>query len=115
MLLKLLCVTVLTANGIVLHFLSFPVLAGSGPLTLREGMFLASAGALSSSHWMLAAFIGVARPLGRVPIDTLLVCFVSICVFTILIGLARTPQVRRRLTNWRLAHEISRLPGRSVA
>ncbi|MGH1358107.1 MAG: hypothetical protein ACRBC3_05035 [Burkholderiaceae bacterium] len=102
LLLKLLCVVVLTINGLFLHYLSFPVLVRSGPLGAGNSMLLAITGGLSTSHWLIAAFVGVAKPLGQLPFDLLLKAYLVIVGATIVIALASTPVVRHRVTGWRL-------------
>ena len=72
LLLKLACVVTLTVNGAVLHYLSFPILMRSrSDLACRESALLVVTGALSTSHWMLAAFVGMSAPLGRLPFSLL--------------------------------------------
>ena len=72
LLIKLMCVSTLTLNGIVLHHISFPVLTGNtSRMTTGELILLVTTGALSTSHWMLAAFVGMSKPLGRLPFATL--------------------------------------------
>lgn len=109
LLLKLMCVVVLTANGMVLHRISFPVLTKAGPLSTWESMFLASTGALSTSHWLMAAFIGIARPLGRIPIESLAMFYGVICLATLLVSLMCSPTIRRRLMDWQLAQALRQL------
>jgi hypothetical protein len=71
--LKLACVITLTLNGIVLHHICFPVMTReNSSLSLKDSAVLATTGALSTSHWMLAAFVGMSKPLGRLPLETLL-------------------------------------------
>ena len=73
LLFKLICVGVLTVNGLVLHHVSFPLLVREGSsLNSLNTLLLVITGALSTSHWLLAAFIGLAKPLGRLPLDVLL-------------------------------------------
>ena len=100
LLFKLLTVVVLTINGIVLHKISFPVIFSNRPLRLRESMLLAVTGSLSTSHWLLAAFVGVAKPLGRIPLDSLLIFYSFYCSMTILIALMFIPSLRQRLNDW---------------
>lgn len=70
--LKLLCVCALTINGLVLHRISFPVLtSNSDQISVGESVLLVITGALSTSHWLLAAFIGMSKPLARLPAQTL--------------------------------------------
>ncbi|ASJ73714.1 hypothetical protein [Granulosicoccus antarcticus] len=40
-------------------------------LAAGESVLLVTTGALSTSHWMLAAFVGMSKPLGRLPFATL--------------------------------------------
>lgn len=76
LLLKLLCVVTLTINGMVLHHLSFPLLMrDSDSITAGESVLLVTTGALSTSHWMLGAFVGLSQPLGRLPIHTLVAAY----------------------------------------
>lgn len=72
LLIKLMCVTTLTFNGMVLHHVSFPVLTReTDRMSPGESVLLVTTGALSTSHWMLAAFVGMSKPLGRLPFATL--------------------------------------------
>lgn len=81
LLLKLACVATLTVNGVVLHHVSFPVLMRSpADIASRECALLVVTGALSTSHWMLAAFVGMSAPLGRLPISLL---FSAYCCFVL--------------------------------
>ena len=109
LLLKLMCVVVLTANGMVLHHISFPVLIKAGPLSTWESIFLACTGALSTSHWLMAAFIGIARPLGRIPIESLATFYGAICLATLLVSLMCSATIRRRLLDWQLSQALRQL------
>ena len=60
---KLLCVVVLTLNGVLLRLWCFPRLVSQRPLARVEAMALMSCGAVSSASWMMAAFFGIARPM----------------------------------------------------
>lgn len=105
--LKLLSVTVLTLNGALLHNLAFPILMSNEPLNLRASMLLAVTGSLSTLHWLLAAFIGVSKPLGKLPLDLLLVSYAMLCVMTILGSLVCVGLVRRHIMHWRNAANSS--------
>ena len=109
LLLKLMCVLVLTANGIVLHNLSFPVMLNTGPLRWPESVLLAATGALSTSHWLMAAFIGIAKPLGKIPLAQMLPIYGVISVATVLLSLGVVPMLRRRLTDFRVSEALGRL------
>lgn len=106
LLLKLTCVMVLTTNGALLHHVAFPLLSASGPLRLNESLVLTVTGALSSSHWIMAAFVGIARPLGKIELTTLLQAYALMCTVTVLAALALVPVVRERLTDLRMRWEI---------
>lgn len=107
--LKLLCVTVLTANGLVLHWISFPLMNGHGVLTACQALLLAVTGSLSTSHWLMAAFIGLAKPLGRLSLETLASLYALVCAVTLLTALLCVPVLRNRLTKWRLSQALANL------
>lgn len=68
---KVLCISVLSVNGYFLHHRGFPVLIAREPLLLKEARMLSLTGAVSTSNWLLAAFIGIARPLNEIPFSRL--------------------------------------------
>ena len=57
---KLIAVTVLTANGVLLHRFAFPQLQGGAHSPSRLGV-IAALGAISTVTWTYAAFVGSAR------------------------------------------------------
>jgi uncharacterized membrane protein len=62
---KVAVVTVLTANGAILHHFSFPrVVSSTGVAGLGffEKTAVASTGAISTVSWLFACYLGVARP-----------------------------------------------------
>ena len=96
LLLKLLCVVTLTLNGIVLHYFSFPYLMRDGnTLSTKESMLLVITGSLSTSHWMLAAFVGLSQPLGLFPFQTLLAAYVLFVVAVVSVSLFFIPLLSR--------------------
>lgn len=110
--LKLLVVAALTINGVLLHFVSFPLITASRKLTLLESVVLAVTGTISTSHWLLAAFIGIARPLGQWPLETLLAAYVTGLCAMIVLGIFCAPFMRihlaRRLSTTRFLVDGSR-------
>jgi hypothetical protein len=62
---KLLCVLALTANAFVLRFYALPRIAALQPMPPAELRLLAVSGAISTTGWLLAAFIGLARPMAE--------------------------------------------------
>ena len=96
LMLKLLCVLMLTLNGLVLHNASFPVLTKDAEvLTDSEAVLLAVTGALSTSHWMMAAFIGMSAPLGQIPFHTLFQAYCIFLVITLSMSLTFVPIINR--------------------
>jgi hypothetical protein len=60
---KLVCVLALTANAFVLRFWALPRLGSRRAFGALELRALAVVGAISSASWLMAAFIGIARPM----------------------------------------------------
>lgn len=87
---KLVVVVLLSINGILLHRLGFPLLkvAAYAVLPLPQRIRLALLGALSSSGWLFAAFLGVARPWNHVlPCLHVLAVFVSLLALAVAVAL----------------------------
>ncbi|MEO4048781.1 hypothetical protein AAFN46_17015 [Pseudomonas sp. CAU 1711] len=78
-------VALLSINGLLLHKVGFPQLqrAAYAALPFAARSRLALLGALSSSGWLFAAFLGVARPWNHV-----LPCLHVLAVFVVLLALA---------------------------
>jgi len=95
LMLKLLVVSVLTLNGILLHRLSFPILLSDRALGAGAVTLLAVTGALSSVHWLLAAFVGVAEPLGRFPLESLFEGYAFVVATTLAVAIGCVPALRR--------------------
>lgn len=66
---KLVCVCLLTFNGVLLRLWCFPRLLSERPLARVEAWALMSCGAVSTSCWLMAGFYGVARPLAPWPLE----------------------------------------------
>ncbi len=96
LLIKLMCVGMLTLNGLVLHHISFPVLTNSaGSMSRSESVLLVVTGALSTSHWLLAAFVGMSKPLGRLPFSTLLSAYSVFLIAVVFTSLFFIPFVSK--------------------
>lgn len=108
--LKLFVVGALTINGVILHVVSFPLFAKTGRLRWSESVVLALTGAISTSHWVLAAFVGVARPLGQWPIQSLLLGYTLYVIATVSLAIICVPMVHRHLSNQRQRLQSSREP-----
>jgi hypothetical protein len=62
---KLLCVLTLTLNGVLLNLYAMPRISAQRPLASTERYAMAVMGGVSTASWLMAAFIGVARPLAE--------------------------------------------------
>ncbi len=60
---KIVCVSLLTLNGMVLRIWCLPRLVSERPLTRAEACVLMACGAISTTCWLMAGFYGIARPL----------------------------------------------------
>jgi len=60
---KLVCVTVLSLNAVLLHRFAFPRLMSGHSLSTSEWSLVLCAGAVSTTSWLFAAFLGIAKPL----------------------------------------------------
>lgn len=94
---KLIVVVALTINGIVLHAMAFPLAVQHRRLTWFESLVLSVTGAISTSHWLLAAFVGIARPMGDWPIRSLLSAYLLFLMAVVVSAMVLTLWVRRHL------------------
>lgn len=62
---KLVCVSLLTLNGLLLRHWCFPRLVSNRPLQRAESWALMSCGAISTTCWLMSGFYGIARPLAQ--------------------------------------------------
>ena len=60
---KIVCVSLLTLNGVVLRVWCLPRLVSDRALTRAEACVLMACGAVSTTCWLMAGFYGIARPL----------------------------------------------------
>jgi hypothetical protein len=58
---KLIVVTALTVNGILLHLVAFPILSGKTENPARSATIAATLGAVSMTSWLFAFFLGASR------------------------------------------------------
>jgi hypothetical protein len=71
-LVKLLTVGVLTGNGLLLYYWCFPRIINIGKLGMAEVILVMSSGAVSTASWLMATFLGIAKPLATAPVEFLL-------------------------------------------
>lgn len=111
--LKLLVVSVLTLNGMVLHRIAFPVLSRRKCIPTSQAVLLAITGAISTSHWLTAAYVGVARPLREFQLEQLLPIYLLFLVVIILSGVMMTTGLQSRLNVINLRRALTRLKKRN--
>lgn len=117
--LKLVVVTALTINGLLLHAVSFPLAIKQRKLTLLEALVLSVSGSVSTSHWLLAAFVGIARPLAQWPLSTLMSAYALFTAGVVVAGIVLSPLVRKQLNaNQRVPNQMpehgTRTPARET-
>lgn len=90
---KVSVVSLLTLNGILLHRIGFPLLqkAALAAQPRAKLMCLGLLGALSSTGWLFAAFLGVARPWNYVlPYHQVMTIFACVLLIAALTAIAAT-------------------------
>ena len=100
--LKFICVIVLTLNGVVLHLVGLRILLKIEILTRFESVVLCLVGAISTTNWCLAGFIGSANFLTQFQLKPLLASYVGILALACLCAYMVSKPVQRRL-NWNRA------------
>ncbi|MDO5101336.1 MAG: hypothetical protein Q4D91_00280 [Lautropia sp.] len=100
LMMKLLVVEILTLNGLFLHEVAFRhvkpgrVMAEESPITQR---LLVLMGCLSSTSWLFACFLGIARPLNNLSnFYVLLTGYLVILLGSVFVGWAMTHWMARR-------------------
>lgn len=111
---KVVCVSLLTLNGLLLRYWCFPRLVSSRPLERLESWALMSCGAVSTTCWLLSAFYGIAKPLTLwSPAQNLLLLWAALAVAVpVALSLAGRLREGRRLRqqNARTSQAPRRLP-----
>lgn len=92
---KLLCVLLLTLNGVLLRLWCFPRLAGRQALPMAEAVGVMACGAFSTASWLVAAFYGVARPLQAWPLLHSLALYGAVLIVALAAGLALAGRLHR--------------------
>lgn len=95
LLVKLLCVALLTLNGLLLRVWCFPRLSRRASLGGGEAAFLVVCGAFSTTSWLMAAFLGVARPLQSWPLSQTLVLYGGVMALALPVALLTEARWRR--------------------
>jgi hypothetical protein len=86
---KISVVMFLTANGVVLHYYSFPRVTSASGVTglgFGEQILVALTGAISSVSWLFASFLGIARAWNNTVNYSLIMCLyfaLIVCAFVV--------------------------------
>ena len=107
LLLKVFCVAMLSFNSLLLHCYSLPAVMKVDESLLQrtsvqrigkvKSAFIVYIGALGLSNWLLAAFIGISEPLGRLGFGTLFKLYLIAQVMTFMVTLLSFPILNKRL------------------
>lgn len=92
---KLATVGVLSVNGLLLRYWCFPRIWRIEELGAAEVALVTAAGAMSTASWLMASFLGVARPLRDAP--GLLHLYGAVLAAAVVVAVALSPLLRRRL------------------
>ncbi len=107
---KLLCVCLLTANGFLLRLWCFPRLISNRPLAGLEASLLMICGAISTTSWLVAGFLGMAKPLAYWSLTQNLLILAAALAVAVPVALS----LRWRLQDGRLGRMPgTRRPGRT--
>ncbi|MFK7858276.1 MAG: hypothetical protein AB8B64_05635 [Granulosicoccus sp.] len=106
LLIKLACVFVLSLNAILLHKVCLELLIKKSTISQMQALTVSICGALSTSHWLMAAFVGSAKMLGQFPLSTLLDLYFLILGCILLIGISIAPHMHKRLNKHRGQHAL---------
>lgn len=109
LIIKLTCVFVLSLNAIMLHKVCLSILIRKSIISLRQALTLSVCGTLSTSHWLLAAFVGSAGMLGQFPLKTLLGIYLVTLALILLIGILISPYMQKNLNRQRALHPLFRV------
>lgn len=103
LLIKIVCVFVMTFNGMLLHMVGLKLLAHEDSMSRKQAIILCIIGAISTTNWFLAGFIGSNNMLAQVPFTILLLQYAVINALSCVCGFLVSNSVRTRL-NWFRAH-----------
>jgi hypothetical protein len=94
---KLACVVALTANAAVLRHYALPRITARRLLGHAEARWLAVVGAVSTASWLMAAFLGLARPMASWSVPQALGLYGLVLAGAITVALLVCPgRLRRR-------------------
>ncbi len=95
--LKLVCVVVLTLNSLLVHFLVLKIINRNDIVTRLQSIFVGVVSAISTSNWLLAGFVGSSNELANYPIQFLLISYSSIVLIACFCALMMSSFTRVRL------------------
>ncbi len=101
LLMKFTVVISLSINGLVLHYICFSILSDESLLSNSNAIILSICGALSTSHWLLAAFVGSATMLADFSYTALFIVYCGICLFILLTAMLISPKIQRQFNSHR--------------
>ena len=102
---KLVCVLVLTFNGMLLHIVGLQIITRTDCMSRPQANLLCVIGAMSTTNWFLAGFIGSANLLAQFSFKFLLVQYAAVVIAACICACAVSGSVRQRL-NWLRARSV---------
>lgn len=95
---KLSCVIVLTLNAFVIHMISFKKLANDF-LSKTDMYVMSISGAISTSSWIFAGFLGIAKPLVKhLSLENFLSLYGFVVLLATITSIVITPKI---ISNWK--------------
>jgi len=107
--LKLIVVTMLTINGTLIHKVVFPIIEVEEKLSIKEARILATVSTMSTSHWFLAAFVGIFKPIAYIPLPYLLAGYVLFFVIGGITAYLVSPMIQTRINQKRARSKLINL------
>ena len=96
---KLLCVFVLSLNALVLHKYAFPKLMSVRSLSNADWRLVMCFGSLSTTSWLFAAFLGIAKPLANVlSFSEFVSLYALVASAGVIVSLLAANALRRRIS-----------------
>jgi len=91
LLFKLIVVTLLTINGMLIHNIGMPIMESPHKTTLQDARKLTFLSSMSTSHWFLAAFVGCFKPIKSMEWGQILPLYFCLLAFVMLIAFLVSP------------------------
>ncbi len=99
LLFKLIVVTILTVNGLLIHQIAIPIMANPNKVTLADARKLTAMSVVSTSHWVLAAFIGCFKPFGMLSASDISILYMAVLAVCAIAFWIISPATKTRINH----------------